>query len=65
MQLYHPQFQVFPKKERRYAAPKVRNTKIAENVTIIVAFWDGKSTGRKDTIDKARALEKKVYIFER
>jgi hypothetical protein len=29
-----------------------------------MAFWDGQSTGTKDTVDKALALSKKVYIFD-
>jgi hypothetical protein len=41
-----------------------RNTLIAEHSNIIIAFWDGQSTGTKDTVDKALALSKKVYIFE-
>lgn len=40
----------------------LRNTKIAERCTILVSFWDGKSRGTLDTMKKAVALGKKVYV---
>jgi hypothetical protein len=41
---------------KRYGrrAPLVRNTLIVNGADMLVAFWDGKSRGTKDTIDKAR-----------
>jgi len=39
-----------------------RNTKIAEACDKAIAFWDGKSTGTKDTIDKIKELGKEVVI---
>ena len=60
-QVFKPQHKDFPKSIRRFAAPYARNTLIAEHSDIIIAFWDGQSTGTKDTIDKALALSKKVY----
>ncbi len=63
-QVFKPQHKDFPKSIRRVAAPHARNTLIAEHSDIIIAFWDGLSTGTKDTIDKALALSKKVYVFE-
>jgi hypothetical protein len=63
-QVFKPQHKDFPKSIRRFAAPHARNTLIAEHSDIIIAFWDGQSTGTKDTIDKAITLSKKVYIFE-
>lgn len=63
-QVFKPHHKDFPKSIRRVAAPHARNTLIAEHSDVIIAFWDGQSTGTKDTIDKAIALSKKVYIFE-
>lgn len=40
---------------------KVRNTEIVEESDVIVAVWNGKSTGTRDTIDKA--LDRGVPIF--
>ena len=64
-QVFKPQHKDFPKSIRRFAAPHARNTLIAEHSDVIIAFWDGQSTGTKDTIDKAIAQSKKVYIFEK
>ena len=63
-QVFKPQHKDFPKSIRRFAAPHARNTLIAQHNDIILAFWDGPSTGTKDNIDKAIAQSKKVFIFE-
>lgn len=63
-QVFKPQHKDFPKSIRRVSAPHARNTLIAEHSDVIIAFWDGQSTGTKDTIDMAIVLSKKVYIFE-
>ena len=44
-------------------APLIRNTQIIENADIVLAFWDGKSRGTKDVIEKCRekGIEIKVY----
>lgn len=39
-----------------------RNTDIVAAADIIIAFWDGKSSGTYDTIKKARAANKVVHI---
>jgi hypothetical protein len=42
-----------------------RNTEIVEAAEMVVAFWDGKSNGTKDTIDKAlRSKTAILVIFE-
>jgi len=41
----------------------LRNTTIVENSDEIVAFWDGRSRGTLDTINKARSVGKKVTII--
>ena len=40
-----------------------RNTDIAKYCDILVAFWDGKSKGTKDVIEKAKEFKKKVIII--
>lgn len=40
-----------------------RNTKIVNKADIVLAFWDRKSPGTKDSILKAIALGKKVVIY--
>lgn len=45
------------------AAPMIRNGDIVENSDIIVAFWDGKSGGTKNSIERARKKNKQVIIF--
>ena len=39
-----------------------RNSLIVEACDILIAFWDGKSTGTKDSIDKARKCKKITII---
>ncbi len=46
------------------AAGPIRNSAmIASGVDLVFAFWDGKSRGTKDTIDKALAAGLEVRIF--
>ena len=51
-------------KEYNALAGFKRNTNIIEESTIIIAFWDGKSPGTKDSIDKAKAAGKDVIIVK-
>jgi len=44
------------------AAGFIRNQQIVDNSNMIIAFWDGKSNGTKDTIDKARKAKKPTLI---
>ncbi len=39
-----------------------RNTDIVDAAHVVVAFWDKKSRGTQDTIKKAKALGKLVYV---
>lgn len=41
-----------------------RNRLIAEGCDVLVAFWDGYSTGTKYTIEYARRIGKQVHIFK-
>ncbi|PJR03140.1 DUF2493 domain-containing protein [Avrilella dinanensis] len=40
----------------------IRNTTIIENADVVIAFWDGNSSGTKDAIMKAIALNKRTKI---
>lgn len=46
------------------AAGFKRNTQIVESANLVIAFWDGASRGTKDSIDKARKLNKRVEIIK-
>jgi predicted Rossmann fold nucleotide-binding protein DprA/Smf involved in DNA uptake len=41
-----------------------RNRLIAEASDVVIAFWDGRSTGTKYTIDYAKKIGKRVVIFK-
>lgn len=45
------------------AAGFLRNTDIVANSDVILAFWDGKSRGTKDTIDKAARMKRPTLII--
>jgi len=42
----------------------IRNTDIVENAELVIAFWDGVSSGTKDSIDKAKKFNKKLLIID-
>lgn len=44
-------------------ATLVRNTQIIENADVVFAFWDGQSKGTKDSINKAKKLQKELHII--
>lgn len=46
------------------AAGFKRNSQIVESANLVIAFWDGLSRGTKDSIDKARKLNKRVEIIK-
>lgn len=58
MIVYRPDY----KKYGRLAALH-RNTQIIEASDIVFAFWDGKSRGTLDSINKAKKLEKTLFII--
>lgn len=41
----------------------LRNTQIVEDCDLLVCFWDGKSRGTKDSIDKARERKINTVLF--
>ena len=44
-------------------ADSVRNKTIVENSDLIIAFWDGKSKGTKNSIDLAQKLKRDILII--
>lgn len=44
------------------AAPILRNRLIVDDCDTLIAFWDGKSHGTRDSIDHARRSGKQVII---
>lgn len=51
-------------KKYRKKAPFVRNKLIVNASDIIIAFWDGKSTGTKHSLDYAKKLAIKSIVIE-
>jgi len=49
---------------RKNPAGMIRNTEIVNNSDIIIAFWDYKSKGTKNTIFQAMKNNKTVYIID-
>lgn len=45
------------------AAGFIRNQKIIDACDIVIAFWDGKSKGTKDSINKAKLAKKPTLII--
>jgi predicted Rossmann fold nucleotide-binding protein DprA/Smf involved in DNA uptake len=40
-----------------------RNTTVARSCDLMAAFWDGKSSGTKDVIEKAEKEGKEIYVY--
>jgi hypothetical protein len=62
-----PEPKIFPpdyERYGRYVAPKIRNTEIVEYCDEVVAFWDGFSSGTRDTLKKAVAAGKPISVFD-
>lgn len=61
IQEFHPNYPEFGTR-----APLMRNLDMALRADVLVAFWDGKSTGTRDMIQKAlnNGLEVHVYRYE-
>ncbi len=56
--VYHPNF----KKYKR--AYHFRNRQIVKKADIIIAFWNGHSTGTKYTMDFTKTLEKELVVVK-
>lgn len=56
-EIYLPEWDLFGKK-----AGFLRNTTIIENSELVVAFWNSKSRGTRDSIGKANKMKKNTFI---
>lgn len=45
------------------AAGIARNSLIVEAADVLIAFWDGRSSGTRDSIEKARLAGKRVRVI--
>lgn len=56
---------VFKPDYKKYGrgAALVRNTQIIEYSDVVYAFWDGRSRGTRDAINKAQKLGKILYVI--
>jgi len=57
VKIFLPDYKVFGR-----SAPLKRNTQIVEASDFVIAFWDGRSTGTKDSINKAKRFNKPLKI---
>lgn len=57
MVVYKPEYEKFGRD-----ACHARNTQIVEHSDVVFTFWDGKSKGTLDSINKAKKLEKRLFI---
>lgn len=55
----------FPPDSKRKHRYHYRNRLIVEDSDIIIAFWDGSSTGTMYTVEYARRLGKPVFIIKK
>lgn len=58
MVVYRPDYKKYGR-----AAPFVRNTEIIEHCDVVFAFWNGKSNGTRDALNKAEKLGKQIHII--
>lgn len=56
---------VFKPDYKKYGrgAALIRNTQIIEYSDVVYAFWDGRSRGTRDAINKAQKLGKILYVI--
>jgi len=55
---------IVPNWDKGKQAGVVRNTDIINKSDYVIAFWDGKSKGTLDSINKAKKLNKKLFIIK-
>lgn len=62
---YNHQFVEYKANWEKYGskAGPIRNEKIVEDCNEVIAFWDSKSRGTKNTLKLAREAGKSVHIF--
>lgn len=57
--IYRPDYEKHSK-----GAPLIRNTQIVDAADYCIIFWDKKSRGTKDTIEKAKQKKKPLVVFD-
>lgn len=45
------------------SAGMIRNREIVARAEVVIAFWDGKSTGTQNSIQHAKALGKQLFVI--
>lgn len=45
------------------AAGPIRNQQMAQEADVLIAFWDGKSRGTKDMIEKATRAGLDMHVY--
>jgi len=62
--LYSKPKKIFPAEWNKYgkSAGFIRNQHIVDACDMVLAFWDGKSKGTQDTINKAKLAKKPTFI---
>jgi len=58
LEIHHPDWSTHGKK-----AGPIRNAKMLEDADLLVAIWDGKSRGTKNTIDTALRLKIETHVY--
>ena len=60
------EFVEYPADWQQYGkkAGPIRNEQLVGDSDFVVAFWDGKSRGTKNSIDIAKRLNKRVYVID-
>lgn len=59
-----PTIVFYPDFKKRKRAYHFRNRQIVKECDVLIAFWNGSSTGTKYTIDFARAMEREVIVVK-
>lgn len=57
--IFYPDWNKFGSK-----AGPLRNTQIIENSDVVIAFWNGISTGTLDSINKAKRMKKLLFVID-
>jgi hypothetical protein len=57
-----PEYDKYPQ-NLKWKAPLDRNTTIVEKCEYVIAFWDGKSKGTLDTVNKAKKFNKPYIVY--
>ncbi len=59
-----PTIVFYPDFKKRKRAYHFRNRQIVKECDVLIAFWNGSSTGTKYTIDFAKTMEREVIVVK-